>query len=44
MIVMYNPTHVTSITDPMVIAVKKLIVDSGYSLEKKVTQLIHMNP
>ena len=39
-----NPTHMMSMVDPIAISVKTLRIDSGCSLEKELTELIHMNP
>ena len=33
-----------SMVDPIAIGVETLRIDSGYSLEKEFTELIHMNP
>ena len=43
-IVLSNPTHMMSMADPIAIGVETLRIDSGYSLEKEFTELIHMNP
>ena len=39
-----NPTHMISMTDLIAISVESLMIDSGCSLEKEFTELIHMNP
>ena len=39
-----NPTHMMSMADPIAIGVETLRIDSGCSLEKECTELIHMNP
>ena len=43
-ITLSNPTHMMSMTDPIVIGVVTLRIDSGCSLEKEFTKLIRMNP
>ena len=43
-IILSNPTHMMSMTDPISIDVKTLRIDSGFSLEKEFTELIFMNP
>ena len=43
-IVLYNPTHMMSMTDPIAIGVETLMIDSGCSLEKEFTELIRLNP
>ena len=43
-ITLSNPTHMTSMADPIAIGVETLRIDSGYSLEKEFTELIRMNP
>ena len=43
-IIISNPTHMMSMTDPIPIGVKTLRIDSGCSLEKEFTELIRMNP
>ena len=43
-IILYNPTHIMSMTHLGAIDVETLRIDSGYSLEKKLTKLICMNP
>ena len=43
-ITLSNPTHMISIADPIAIGVETLRIDSGCSLEKEFTELIHMNP
>ena len=43
-IVLSNPTHMISMVDPIPIGVETLRIDSGCSLEKEFTELIHMNP
>ena len=39
-----NPTHMTSMADPIDIGIEKLRIDNGCSLEKEFTELIRMNP
>ena len=36
-------THMMSMADPIAIGVETLRIDSGYSLKKEFTELIHMN-
>ena len=43
-ITLSNLTHMMSMTDPVAIGVETLMIDSGCSLEKEFTKLIHMNP
>ena len=43
-IALSNLTHMMSMTDPIAICVETLWIDSGCSLEKEFTELIHMNP
>ena len=43
-ITLSNPTHMMSMADPVAIGVEALKIDSGCSLEKEYTELIHMNP
>ena len=43
-IVLYNPTHMMSMADPVAIGVETLRIDSGCSLEKDFIELIHFNP
>ena len=43
-IALSNPTHMMSMTDPVAIGVETLRIDSGCSLEKEFTKLIHINP
>ena len=43
-IALSNSTHMMSMTDPIAIGVETLRIDSGCSLEKEFTELIHMNP
>ena len=43
-IALSNPSHMMSMTDPIVIGVEILTIDSGCSLEKEFTELIRMNP
>ena len=43
-IALSNPTHMMSMTDPIVISVETLRIDSGCSLEKEFTELIHVTP
>ena len=40
---LYNPTHMMSMADPVAIGVETLRIDSGYSLEKELTELICIN-
>ena len=39
-----NLTHMMIMVDPIAIDVETLRIDSGCSLEKEFTELIHMNP
>ena len=39
-----NPSHMMSMADPIAIGVETLRINSGCSLEKEFTELIHMNP
>ena len=43
-IILYNPTHMMSMADPIAIDVETLRIDSGCSLEKEFTKFIRMNP
>ena len=43
-IALSNPTHMMSMADPVAIGVETLRIDSGCSLEKEFTELIHINP
>ena len=43
-IILYNPTHMMIMVDPMAISVEKPRIDSRCSLEKEFTELICMNP
>ena len=43
-IILPNPTHMMSMADSIAIGVETLRIDSGCSLEKEFTELIHMNP
>ena len=43
-IILFNPTHMMSMVDPVAIRVETLRIDSGCSLEKMFTKLIRMNP
>ena len=43
-IVLSNPTHIISMADHIALGVETLRIDSGCSLEKELTELIHMNP
>ena len=43
-IVLFDPTHMMSMADPVAIDVETLRIDSGCSLEKEFTKLICMNP
>ena len=42
-IVLYDPTHLISMVDPMAIGLETQMIDSLYSLEKEFTELIHIN-
>ena len=37
-------THMMSMVNPVAIGVETPRIDSGFSLEKEFTELIHMNP
>ena len=43
-IALSNPSHMMSMADPIAIDVETLRIESGCSLEKEFTELIHMNP
>ena len=43
-IILSDPTHMMDIADPVAIDMETLRIDSGCSLEKEFTELIHMNP
>ena len=43
-ITLSDPTYVISMDDNVAIGVETLRIDSGCSLEKEFTELIHMNP
>ena len=43
-IILYNLTHMMSMTDLIALGVETLRIDSGCSLEKEFTELIYMNP
>ena len=43
-IVLFDLTHMMSITDPMTISVEIPMINSGCSVEKEFTKFIHMNP
>ena len=43
-IVLSDPTHMTSMADPVAIGVETLRIDSGCYLDKEFTKLILMNP
>ena len=43
-IALSNPSHMMSKADPIAISVETLRIDSGCSLEKEYTELIHMKP
>ena len=43
-IALSNPSHMMSMVDAIAIGVETLRIDSGSSLEKEFTELIHMNP
>ena len=38
-----DPAHMMNIADHVAIAAETLMIDSGCSLEKEFTELIHMN-
>ena len=42
-IILFDLTHMMRMTDPLTISVEKPMIDSGCSLEKEFTKLIHMN-
>ena len=43
-IILYDHTRIVIITDPIVISMKTLRINSTCSLEKELTELIRMNP
>ena len=43
-IILFDLTHMINIADLMVIYVETPRIDSGYSLEEKLIELIYMNP
>ena len=43
-IVLPNLTYMMSMVDCIDLGVETIRIDSGYSLEKKFIELIHMNP
>ena len=43
-IIISNLSHMMSMVDSVAIGVEKLRINSGCSLEKEFTELIHMNP
>ena len=43
-ITLFDPTHMMSMVDPVAIGMEILRIDSGRSLEKEFTELIHVNP
>ena len=43
-IILFNLTHMMSMTDPITIGVETQRIDSGCSLEKEFAELICMNP
>ena len=43
-ITLSNPTHMMNMVDLVAISVKILRIDSGCSLEKEFSELIHINP
>ena len=43
-IALSNPSHMTSMADPITSGVKTLRIDSGCPLDKYFTKLIHINP
>ena len=43
-IALSDPTHMMSIVDLVAITMETLMIDSGCSLKKEFTELIHMNP
>ena len=40
---LFNQSHMMSMADPIAIGVETVRIDSGCSLEKEFTELIHMN-
>ena len=42
-ITLSNPTYMMKMVDPIAIGVETLMIDSGCSLEKELTELIRMN-
>ena len=43
-IILYDPTRMISMANPVAISVKILRIDNGCSLEKEFTEFIRMNP
>ena len=43
-IVLFDPTNMMSIVDPITINVETLRIDSGWSLEKEFIELNHIKP
>ena len=43
-IILSNPSHIISMTNPIVIGMEILRIDIGCSLEKELAKLIRMNP
>ena len=43
-ILLFDPTHIMSMTDLIAIVVETIRIDNGYSLEKECTELFYMNP
>ena len=41
-IVLFDPTHMMNMSDPLAIGVETLRINSRCSLEKEFTELIHM--
>ena len=42
-IILFDPTHMMSMVDPLAIDVETLRIESGCSLEKEFNELIRMN-
>ena len=42
--ILFDPTHMMSMTNPIAIGVGTLRIDSGCSLEKEFTKFIRTNP
>ena len=43
-ITLSDPTHMMSMSDLVAINVETLMIDSGFSLEKELIELIRINP